>query len=57
MSDDGPMSDDDAVLCRWLATLLSAELNADTLASYRQGDAAPLFNLLRERGFGAGVDR
>lgn len=51
------MRRDDAVLCRWLATLLSAELDAETLASYRRGDAAPLLALLGERGFDEGVKR
>ncbi|WNK20726.1 molecular chaperone TorD [Halomonas piscis] len=48
---------DDAVLCRWLATLLSAELDEDTLASYRRGDAGPLFDLLRERGLSEASSR
>ncbi|MDN6180269.1 MAG: molecular chaperone TorD family protein, partial [Halomonas subglaciescola] len=44
------MSEDAAVLCRWLATLLSAELDDAMLTRYRQGEAAPLFGALRDGG-------
>ncbi|MEQ6890315.1 molecular chaperone TorD [Halomonas sp. CS7] len=38
----------ESLLCRWLATLLSAELDEATLARYRRGEARPLLNLLRD---------
>lgn len=44
------MSEDAAVLCRWLATLLSAELDDAMLTRYRQGEAAPLLDALRDGG-------
>lgn len=46
------MSEDAAVLCRWLATLLSAELDDAMLTRYRQGEAAPLLDALRDGGLG-----
>lgn len=43
----------ESLLCRWLATLLSAELDEATLARYRRGEAAPFLTLLRdEHGLG-----
>lgn len=38
----------ESLLCRWLSTLLGAELDEPTLARYRQGEAAPLLGYLRE---------
>jgi len=38
----------ESLLCGWLATLLSAELDEATLARYRRGEARPLLNLLRD---------
>jgi|AntDeeMinimDraft_5_1070356.scaffolds.fasta_scaffold09289_2 TorA-specific chaperone len=48
VTDEQAARQTDAVLCRWLATLLSAELEEDTLARYRQGEAAPLLDALRD---------
>lgn len=38
----------ESLICQWLATLFSAELDAATLARYREGEAAPLLAHLRE---------
>lgn len=38
----------EGLLCRWLSTLLGAELDEPTLARYRQGEAAPLLGYLCE---------
>lgn len=38
----------EGLLCRWLATLLGAELDESTLARYRRGEAWPLLGLLRD---------
>lgn len=38
----------ESLLCRWLATLLGAELEEATLACYRRGEARPLLGLLRD---------
>ncbi|SRR5690554_501771 len=37
----------ESVVCRWLATLFSAELSSDMLSRYSKGEAAPLLQLLR----------
>ncbi|WMC11869.1 molecular chaperone TorD [Oceanimonas pelagia] len=39
-----------ALLCQWLATLMSKELDDASLAAYRAGEAAPLLDWLREDG-------
>ncbi|MDY7116262.1 molecular chaperone TorD [Halomonas sp. SSL-5] len=36
----------ESLLCRWLATLLGAELDEPTLARYRGGEAAPFLDFL-----------
>ncbi|XKH60597.1 molecular chaperone TorD [Halomonas sediminis] len=48
----------ESLLCRWLATLLSIELDDATLARYRKGEATPLLELLRdEHGLQVEVER
>lgn len=37
----------ESVVCRWLATLFSAELTSDMLSRYSKGEAAPILQLLR----------
>jgi TorA-specific chaperone len=38
----------ESLLCRWLATLLGAELDEGAVASYRKGEAAPFLEFLRD---------
>lgn len=42
-----------ALLCQWLATLMSQELDDETLAAYQAGDAASLLAWLSEDGLAA----
>ncbi|WP_107852252.1 molecular chaperone TorD [Oceanimonas marisflavi] len=39
-----------ALLCQWLATLISKELDDTTLEAYRAGEASPLLDWLKEDG-------
>ncbi|WP_416137379.1 hypothetical protein ACM26W_12830 [Halomonas sp. HK25] len=48
----------ESVLCRWLATVVGAEIGEEALGQYRQGDAAPMLELLAaEYGLEAEVKR
>ncbi|WP_051530417.1 molecular chaperone TorD [Halomonas halodenitrificans] len=38
----------ESLLCRWLATVLGAELDEASLERYRQGEAAPFLDYLRD---------
>ncbi|MDP5291044.1 molecular chaperone TorD [Oceanimonas sp. CHS3-5] len=45
-----------ALLCQWLATLMSKELDDATLQAYQAGDAAPLLDWLAEDGLSDEAD-
>lgn len=47
-ADEAALWASESLLCRWLATLLSAELEEAALDRYRRGEAGPMLALLRD---------